>query len=191
MAEETTTTTKKTTKSTGSTRSTSRTKSTATAPAAEPKTEAPIVPKDIDVHDTVTVRNGFQGKLIYKSPRSGERYVWESFGDEQEMELAELKNARNSSRAFFEKNWFMFDEAWIPDYLGVARYYKYALKIEDFDKLFDKSVAELEKILATMSDGQKKSVAYRARKLIADGTLDSRKMIAALEKQLGVELVEK
>ena len=189
MAEETTT--KKTTKSTGSTRSSSRTKSTATTPAAEPKVETPIIPKDIDVHDTVTVRNGFQGKLVYKSPRSGEKYVWESFGDEQEMELAELKNARNSSRAFFEKNWFMFDEAWIPDYLGVARYYKYALKIEDFDKLFDKSISELEKILATMSDGQKKSVAYRARKLIADGTLDSRKMIAALEKQLGVELVEK
>ena len=42
-----------------------------------------------------------------------------------------------------------------------------------------------------MSAGQKKSMAYRAADLIASGEIDSRKVIAALEDALGVELIEK
>ena len=33
-------------------------------------------------------------------------------------------------------------------------------------------------------------MAYRAKQLIADGTIDSNKAIASLEKSLGIELVE-
>lgn len=42
-----------------------------------------------------------------------------------------------------------------------------------------------------MSAGQKKSIAYRAIEMIADGEIDSRKTIAALEEALGIELIEK
>ena len=40
----------------------------------------PMIPKDIDPNQIVTVRNGFQGRLVYKSKRTGERFVWDSFG---------------------------------------------------------------------------------------------------------------
>ena len=76
----------------------------------------PLVPKDIDPSQYVTVRNGFQGRLVYKSKRTGERFVWDSFGAEQDMELSELRNARNSNKKYFINNWFMFDEPWIVDY---------------------------------------------------------------------------
>ena len=46
----------------------------------------PTRAKKIDPDQIVTVKNGFQGRLIYKSPRTGERFVWEGFGDEQDME---------------------------------------------------------------------------------------------------------
>ena len=55
-----------------------------------------ISPKEIDPEQYVIVRNGFHGKLIYKSSRSGEKFVWSDFGDEQEMQLRELRNAKNS-----------------------------------------------------------------------------------------------
>lgn len=161
---------------------------TQTASVAAP---TPMIPKDIDVHQIVTVRNGFQGLLIYTDKRTGATYRWEHFGDEQDMELAELRNARGSARAFFENNWFLFDEAWIPDYLGMSRYYKYALTADDFDDIFSKSPEEIEAELAQLTTGQRKSVAYRARQLIADGTIDSRKVVNALEQCLNVDLVEK
>ena len=58
--------------------------------------------------DFVTVRNGFQGKLVYKSSKTGEKYTFDGFGDEHEMEIQELKKAKNDSKKFFanklEKN---------------------------------------------------------------------------------------
>lgn len=159
------------------------------APVVE-ESKRVIVPKDIDPSQYVTVRNGFQGKLIYRSKKTGEMFVWDSFGDEQDMELGELKNARNSAKKFFENNWFMFDEPWIISYLGMEKFYKYSLNIDEFDDLFEKSVEEVEAIVAHLSTGQKRSVSYRARQLIADGTIDSKKMIKALEKSLGTSLVE-
>lgn len=155
------------------------------------KTVKPIVPKDIDPEQYVTVRNGFQGRLVYVSKHTGERFVWDQFGAEQEMELRELKNAKNSYKKFFENNWFMFDEDWIVDYLGVQRFYRNAVRIEDFDEIFQKDAKTISEIISDMSDGQKKSVAYRARVLIADGAIDSNKAITALEESLGVELVER
>ena len=151
----------------------------------------PLVPKDIDPSQYVTVRNGFQGRLVYKSKRTGERFVWDSFGAEQDMELSELRNARNSNKKYFINNWFMFDEPWIVDYLGMGKYYRFAISIQDFDKLFTKSASEIEKTIANLSDGQKQSVAYRAKQLISEGGIDSNRLIATLEKCLGIELIER
>lgn len=165
-----------------------RTRAKNVAEKTEPKR---IIPKDIDPDQYVTVRNGFQGKLVYISKHTGERFVWDQFGAEQEMELRELKNAKNSYKKFFENNWFMFDEDWIVDYLGVQRFYRNAVRIEDFDEIFQKDAKTISEIISDMTNGQKKSAAYRARVLIADGAIDSNKAIAALEESLGVELVER
>lgn len=146
-------------------------------------------PSEIDPHQYVTVRNGFQGRLVYKSKRTGETFVWEQFGDEQEMELGELKNAKNANKKYFLNNWFMFDEPWVVDYLGLWKYYKFAVSINEFDDLFSKPPKELEQVISKLSAGQKKSVAYRARQMIENGEIDSNRVISVLEKGLGVELV--
>ena len=158
---------------------------------AEPKVKRK--PKDIDIHQSVTVKNGFQGDLIYQSKRTGEVFEWKHFGDEQEMELCELKNVKSSEKAFFENNWFMFDDefSWVIDWLDVGKYYKKALKIDDFDDVFTKTPEEITEIISGLSRGQKASLAYRARQVIADGGIDSIKAISALEDGLGVELIER
>ena len=150
-----------------------------------------ITPKDVDLHQYITVRNGFQGKLVYVSQKTGEHFVWDGFGAEQEMELLELRNAKNSAKKFFQNNWFMFDEDWVVDFLGLKQYYRHAVKIEDFDKIFEMTPSEIKKTIDGLSDGQKKSVAYRAKMLIAEGKIDSNKAINALEETLGIELIER
>ena len=161
----------------------------------ETVTEEPVklVVKEMDLSQLIPVRNGFQGKLIYKSPRTNEKFVWDSFGDEQEMELRELKSAKSAAKKFFVNNWFVFDKdyMWVIDYLGLKNFYKNALNVEDFDTLFTKTPAEVEKIISKLSEGQKKSVAYKARQMIADGEIDSNKVITALERALKIELVER
>lgn len=158
--------------------------------AKETEKKSYKVKKDLDPSMYVTVKNGFNGTLVYKSKKTGERFIWEEFGDEQEIELAELKAAKNSYKSFFVNNWFLFDDPEIIEWLGMNQYYKHALNSESFDKLFEKSPAEIEKTIKELSDGQKKSVAFRAKQLITEGAIDSIKVIGALEKSLAVELIE-
>lgn len=149
------------------------------------------VKKNLDPNMIVTVKNGFQGRLIYKSKRTNERFEWEEFGDEQDMDLQELKNARNASKVFFANNWFLIDDPEVLEYLGVAQYYKFALDFNSFDDLFTKAPSEIKNTIEHLSVGQKKSVAYRAKELIADGIIDSIKVINALEESLSIELIDR
>ncbi len=175
------------------------------AAASEPKDEAvevatqqadPVKPTyrvrtALSPNMVVTVRNGYAGKLIYKSRKTGERFVWDNFGDEQDMELQELKNARNSSKTYFAKNWFLIDDPEVIDYLGVEQYYKNALTYENFDKLFELDADEVAARIAALPTGQRSTVAYRAKQLISEGKIDSIKVINALEAGLGVTLIER
>ena len=148
------------------------------------------VKTNLDPGMYVTVKNGFNGTLVYKSKKTGERFIWEAFGDEQEIELAELKATKNSYKSFFVNNWFLFDDPEIIEWLGMNQYYKHALDSASFDKLFKKTPEEIEKTIKALSDGQKKSVAFRAKQLISEGEIDSIKVISALEKSLSTELIE-
>lgn len=150
-----------------------------------------IIPKDVDPTQYVIVRNGFQGRLVYRSRKTGEMFVWDEFGAEQEMELRELRNAKNSYKKFFTDNWFMFDEDWVVDYLGVRQYYKNAIPVDKFDDIFTQKPAELKRMVSNLSDGQKKSVAYRAKVLISENKIDSLSVISILEEALNTELIEK
>ena len=174
----------------------------AKAPAGEapqvleaPKKEAPKqaykVRKQLDPHTIVTVKNGFPGMLIYESSKTGEMFRWESLGDEQDMELQELKNARNASKAFYVNNWFRIDDPEILDYLGVAEYYKNALNLIDDETLRALKPEDIRSTVMKMSDGQKLALKYRVKQMIENGDIDSMKMITAFEEALGVELIER
>lgn len=153
------------------------------------KTEFSV--KDIDVNQYVTVINGFNGTLVYVSSRTGETFEWDGLGAEQEMELRELKSAKNSAKAFFSNNWWMFNEDWITQYLGVSTYYRWSIPIEEIDGVFELSGKELEEVLSNTPEGQKKTIAYRAKEKIANGEIDSLSAISALEKYLGITLIER
>lgn len=165
----------------------------ATPAEVKPVEKKPMVAREVDVHQYITVRSGFNGTLVYVSKRTGEKFLWNGFGDEQDIELIELKNAKASSKKFFENNWWLFSEedSWVIDYLGVSQYYKNALTLENFDEVFSMTPSKIAERVAALSAGQKRSLAYRARQLVNEQAIDSNKVIAALEKALGVELVER
>lgn len=155
------------------------------------KKETSYIPRKIDNEQLIVVKNGFQGTLVYRSSRTGEVFVWDSFGSEQEMELRELKSAKNTYKKFFINNWFMFDDDWVVDYLGLKQYYKNAIPVSEFDSIFEKPADELGDFIKGLSDGQRQSVAYRAKQLIAEKKIDSLKTIDALQDALNIELIEK
>lgn len=156
-----------------------------------PEQKSYRVKQSLDPNTVVTVKNGFNGMLVYKSKKTGETFKWDEFGDEQDMDIAELKNARNSYKQFFENNWFLFDDPEIIDYLNVGKFYKNALNIKGFEELFKLTPEKITAKVKKLSEGQKRSVAFRAKQLIAEGEIDSIKVIDALEKSLSVQLIER
>lgn len=197
----TTTTGSKVKKTTAPRKTTARAKKDATVPvvaeatanveATETSKPTFKVKKDLSPTMIVTVKNGFNGTLVYKSKRTGELFIWDAFGSEQEMELQDLKAAKNSYKAFFINNWFLFDDPGIVEWLGMEQYYKHALNTESFNELFVSDPEQIEETIGKLSAGQKKSVAFRAKQLIKDGKIDSIKVINALEKSLSIELIER
>ena len=149
------------------------------------------VRKQRDPNIIVSGKNGSPGPLGYISSRTGERFRWEELGDEQDMELQELKNARNSSKAFFANNWFMLDDPEVIEYLGVAEYYKRAFNLGNEAILQAMSPSEIKAAVAAMPNGRQLALKYRVKQMIEDGTLDSIKSITAFEDALGVELIER
>lgn len=151
------------------------------------------IPDDVSPNDIVMVRNGFNGRLVYVSSKTGEKYSWDEYGDEVEMEIKELRTAKGSQKGFFEKNWFMFDEeySWVIPYLGLSKYYEHTIPIEKLEGIVDRTPAEIKRICAHMTSGQKDSFTYMVRRKMADGEIDSTKTIKALEEGLGVSLSER
>lgn len=149
--------------------------------------------KDVDMNQYITVKNGYPGKLVYVSKRTGETFVWENYGDEQDMQLMELRNVRNTSKKFFDHNWFVFDEEydWVIDFLGVRAYYNNIINLEGIDALFQKEPKQIEAELATLTNGQKRTIAYRAMEKVRDKEIDSLSVIEVLERGLGVALIER
>lgn len=160
-----------------------------------PKENAQVsyIAKDVDMNQYITVRNGYPGQLVYTSKRTGEKFFWEHYGDEQDMQLMELRNARNTSKKFFDHNWFVFDEEydWVIDFLGVRAFYNNIINLEGIDALFKKTPKQIEKELAVLTNGQKRTVGYRAMEMIRDKEIDSLAVIDVLEKGLGVALIER
>lgn len=189
-----------TTKKPAARRTSSRTKAAEQVPeqateetvAKQPAKRSTIVkPKKLDPGMYVTVRNGYPGLLIYKSAKTGERFMFHSFGEEAEMELQELKKAKNDAKRFFENNWFLIDDPEVIAYLGVGQYYKDAFSYDEFEALASMTADEVREKVRNISKGQKVAVARYARQLIHEGRIDSLKVISALEEGLGVQLTDK
>jgi len=149
-------------------------------------------PDNVDPNELIPVRNGFHGKLVYIDSRTNEKFEWDEFGDIQEMELKQLRNAKNTNRFFFENNYFLFDDeySWVIDYLRVNKYYEHAISLEGYSELFTKTPNEILTIIKDMTAGQKESLALCAQEKISTGEIDSLKIVRALEEGLGVTLTE-
>jgi hypothetical protein len=192
-------TAKKTTKRTSTSRANSKSSNSSANEEVKASTSTESVStqikykvrQTIDPNTIVPVTNGFQGLLVVKNRRTNDTFIFEEFGDVQDMTYGDLKAIRSSDRAFFENNWLLFDDPEILDALDVTKYYSKALSISGFDDLFEKEPNEIKRIIAGLSKAQRRSVAYKARNMIILNELDSLKVIDVLEESLGIKLLER
>lgn len=66
----------------------------------------------------IPVINGFQGKLIAQNRRTHEEFIWEEFGDVQDLTFADVKSIYSTDKAFFSNNWFLFEDTLVLEVLN-------------------------------------------------------------------------
>lgn len=161
--------------------------------AEQAKQSAPTQEKNIkvepDPHELISVKNGFHGRLTYKSRRDGMEVVWSEYGDEEFLEYQELKSARSSQKKFFTENWWIMDYEYL-EALGVVKYYENAINDENIENLKNKSPDKIKEIVSKMSNGQKKSLSYKVIEMIKTEELDNVKTIRALKESLNLNQIE-
>lgn len=146
-------------------------------------------PKKLPLDMMVACTNMTSGSLIYISSRQmGYKIEWEREGDVEYIELAELVTMRNSQRAFFEKGWISIDDPKVIQFLRVDNYYKGMPSIEDYEDLFTKSDDEIKAVIESVAPGFREIIANKAYQMINDGVIDSRKTIAMLKEELGLDI---
>lgn len=167
--------------------------STAPADTGKPeKTEKkPKTRKQYDLHEMADVRNMTPGKLIYKSARNaGYMVEWDFYGDEQSIEISELKNMLASQRVFFERNWIWIDDPELLEFLGASRYYKNMLSPEEVDDLFALEADPMIKKISGLTKDMQNTIRVLAREKIGSGEVESYSVVQALEKYFGVRFDE-
>lgn len=146
--------------------------------------------KAIPMDALVMVKSAIYGKLIYVSKRiQGYKEVWNGFGEEIPMEMAELYSMKNTDRKFFTENWIEVDPLVLRD-LQMERYYTQSISIDTFNSLFELSESELESKIDNMKEHIRNAFVLEAMKRVENGTLNNLKTISLIEKKLNCELYE-
>lgn len=156
------------------------------------KTEGPtkrVFAKD----DLIPVRNLFAGASVMIGKRTGNKYVWDDFGDEQYVEYDDLKSAVLNKRSDFiySPSLLILDDDFIDEFPYLKNFYANMMTPEDLEDLVKNgSEEEFRTKVQSMPTGLKDTVKGLVATMIQEGTLDSVKKIRAIDELLGTELLK-
>lgn len=154
----------------------------------EQSQEQKKVRKKLDENMLVSVVSNVKGGLIYKSPRSGQVWKFTDFGDEDVMELSELRTMLSSQRAFLEKGWLKVLDEEAIEYLNLARFQKNVVDLDDINHILEESPEQIKQAIKEANTNTKSLIFGFAREKYLVGELRDVHVIKAIEEGLGQKL---
>lgn len=155
----------------------------------------------LDDNVLISVKSNVFGKLIYINHKTGDKTIWENFGEVQPLSVGDLRAMKGAQLSFFKENWISIDgieEAddsyenvepeEIYEALQISQYYSEMLCPKDINIVFNWSASDIKNKLPRMTKSVKESIMIRANELIKEGILDSISKVKAIEEVLGCEL---
>jgi hypothetical protein len=136
----------------------------------------------------VPVVSRVKGGLTYKSSRTHQIYRFDEFGDEQVMELSELRTMLSSQRAFLQRGWLEIMDEEIVQYLNVEKFQTKVVTDEDIEILFLSSPEEIKEVLNGATTNTKRVVFGFAKDKYINGELNNIHLIKAIEESLDEKL---
>lgn len=145
---------------------------------------------ELPMDDEVPVRSLTFGRMAYKSPSTGRIYLWDDYGTEVWMKIAEILTMDSGSPDFTRKPLVLIDDTEVMEYLGLHELYESILKVEDLKDLFSKSTRVIEDYIDELPPVMRETMILKTRQMIQRGQLDSVKIIKLLEKKFNMDLAD-
>ena len=155
---------------------------------AQPKEKVTKATLFQDRNRQVIVRSCVDGRVIYKSKRSGMTWKWLEKGAYEVLTVEELLNMESQSHKFLHSPWLMVDDEDIIEAFNLAELYDLVAKVEDIDSFINMSLDEQKQIYNKLPKASQNQVYNHICFKVDSGEIDSRAKIRELEDLVGREL---
>ena len=159
-----------------------------TQEVAQPKQKVTKATLFQDRNRQVIVRSCVDGRVIYKSKRSGMTWKWLEKGAYEVLTVEELLNMESQSHKFLHSPWLMVDDEDIIEAFNLAELYDLVAKVEDIDSFINMSLDEQKQIYNKLPKASQNQVYNHICFKVDSGEIDSRAKIRELEDLVGREL---
>jgi len=147
-------------------------------------TRLAVAPKSVlKDTDKVYVMSGMTDALVYNCPRSGKKYEFFKFGEQDVMEYGDLKVMRNRFPVYLTEGYLIVLDKQIQDEFKLTEMYENILTPENVETLFDMPVADLEKFVDALPKAQKLSFVNKAQELFEKNELNNYQAIKFVEEK--------
>ena len=162
-------------------------KSTKVAPKSEEKwTKAKLY----TIRDEmVEVRNVYNGKVVYNSPKTKINYAWLEKGDIEVMSIEEILTM-HTKRKYLEEPWLAIDDERVIEGLGLEKAVNIIEKIEDTDSLVEMDIQELEKLIDDLNRNQRINLRDEVVIKIKANEIRDYATVVALKELLDIEDID-
>ena len=155
---------------------------------AQPKAKVTKATLFQDRNRQVIVRSCVDGRVIYKSKRSGMTWKWLEKGAYEVLTVEEMLNMESQSHKFLHSPWLMVDDEDIIEAFNLAELYDLVAKVEDIDSFINMSLDEQKQIYNKLPKASQNQVYNHICFKVDSGEIDSRAKIRQLEELVGMEL---
>jgi len=146
------------------------------------------VRKKLDENMLVPIASGVQGRLTYIDPRTGKVWKFERYGDEDVMELRELRTMLSSARKFLTRGWIRVLDDEVIEYLNLERFQQEVVTPEDLERLLTSEPEQILKVVKEANSNAKRLIYGFAKEKYVNGELTNIHIIRAIEDGLGESL---
>lgn len=143
--------------------------------------------QSVDRNKVVSIMNGTTGRMSYDSSHTGQEWVFNDFGQIDEITVGELITIKNQHPRYLKEHWMIILDDETVNYLGLESLYKTVFtNKEQVVEILEKPVDELQFIVKNAPVGMKALILDVAKERYQDGKFDSMSKIKVLQEELGV-----
>lgn len=145
--------------------------------------------KTFNAGDAIACRSITIGKLFMDGMKTNMVYEWQDYGDYSDVEYRDLVAAvRSKSPYIFNPNIIIEDVDFIEEQPMLKKFYSEHYTVREISNILNQSVDDMVESIKVLPGSAKEVLKNIAAAKVADGTLDSRKKINALDEIFGTNL---